>query len=68
VAARLRKELGVPVEQVSGAYGEFTVLVDDEVVLAGGPAVWLGIMPTADEVVRQVRARLGAAPRDDGRA
>jgi len=60
VAARLRKELGVPVEQLSGAYGEFTVLVDDEVVVAGGPAVWLGIMPAADEVLRQVRSRLSA--------
>jgi hypothetical protein len=60
VAARLRKELGVPVEQLSGAYGEFTVLVGDEVVVAGGPGVWLGLMPTADEVLRQVRARLSA--------
>jgi len=60
VAALMRKELGVPVEQVSGAYGEFTVLVDDEVVLTGGPAVWLGIMPRAGEVLRQVRAKLSA--------
>ena len=58
MAARLRKELGVDVEQRSGAYGEFTVLVGDEVVLAGGPAVWLGIMPSADEVLAKVRARL----------
>ena len=56
----MRKELGVPVEQLSGAYGEFTVLVDDEVVVDGGPAVWLGLMPTGDEVLRQVRARLSA--------
>jgi hypothetical protein len=56
----MRKALGVPVEQLSGVYGEFTVLVDDEVVLTGGPAVWLGIMPSADEVLRRVRERLSA--------
>jgi hypothetical protein len=60
VAARLRRELGVPVEQLSGAYGEFTVLVDDGVVLTGGPLGWLGILPSADEVLQKVRARLSA--------
>jgi hypothetical protein len=60
VAALLRKELGVPIEKLSGAYGEFTVLVDDQIVLSGGPAVWLGIMPAADEVLRRVRERLSA--------
>ena len=60
MAALLRKELGIPVEKLSGAYGEFTVLVDDEIVLTGGPAVWLGIMPPADEVLRRVRERLSA--------
>ncbi|MEK7331224.1 MAG: hypothetical protein AAB113_10525 [Candidatus Eisenbacteria bacterium] len=60
VAARLRNELGVPVEQLSGAYGEFTVLVDDEVVLTGGPLGWLSILPSADEVLQKVRARLSA--------
>jgi hypothetical protein len=60
VAARVRRELGVPVEQLSGAYGEFTVLVDDDVVLSGGPLGWMGILPAADEVVRAVRARISA--------
>ena len=56
----MRKELGVPIEKLSGAYGEFTVLVDDEVVLTGGPAAWLGILPTADDVLHKVRERLSA--------
>jgi hypothetical protein len=60
VAARIREELGVPVDQVSGAYGEFTVLVDGDVVMTGGPAVWLGVMPAAEEVLRKVRERLSA--------
>lgn len=54
----MQKELGVPIEKLSGAYGEFTVLVGDEVVMTGGPATWLGIMPSADEVLRKVRERL----------
>jgi len=60
VAAQLGKALGVPIEKLSGAYGEFTVLVDDEVVMTGGPSVWLGIMPPTDEVLRKVRERLSA--------
>jgi hypothetical protein len=60
VAARLREELGIPVEQRSGAYGEFTVLIDDQVVFSGGRAVWLGVMPPEDEVLRAVRSRLSA--------
>jgi len=56
----MREELGIPVEQRSGAYGEFTVLVDEQVVLSGGPAVWLGVMPPLDEVLRAVRSRLSA--------
>ena len=60
MAARLRRELGVPVEQLSGRYGEFTVLVDGDVVLTGGHAVWLGVLPSADQVLRKVRERLSA--------
>ena len=54
----MRRDLGVPVDQVSGRYGEFTVLVDGEVVMSGGHAVLLGILPAAEEVVRRVRERL----------
>ena len=60
MAARLREELGIPVEQRSGAYGEFTLLVDGKVVLSGGSAVWLGLMPAWDDVLRAVRSTLSA--------
>ncbi len=59
MAARLRRELGIDVEQRSGAYGEFTVLVDDEVVLTGGPLGWAGVLPSYEKVAEKVRARLG---------
>ena len=36
MAARLRRELEMDVEMVHGSYGEFTVLVDEEIVLKGG--------------------------------
>ena len=60
MAARLREELDIPVEQRSGAYGEFTVLVDGKMVFSGGRAVWLGLMPSQDEVLRAVRLALSA--------
>ena len=50
----------MPVEERRGAYGEFTVLVDDQAVLSGGPRVWLGILPTAAQALAAVRARLSA--------
>lgn len=67
MAARLRDELGTDIERLSGAYGEFTVLVDGEVLLTGGPAGWLGILPSADRVIAAVRTRLIAAPPPTGR-
>ncbi len=59
MAARLRSEFGIDVEQLSGAYGEFTVLVGDEVVLTGGPLGWAGVLPSYARVAERVRARLG---------
>ena len=59
MAARLRSELGVDVEQRSGAYGEFTVLVDDQVVLSSGPLGWAGVLPSYRRVAEAVTARLG---------
>ena len=58
VAARLRRELGIDVDAIRGHYGEYKVLVDDEVVLDGGPLVILGVMPSARKVVDTVRERL----------
>jgi hypothetical protein len=59
VAARIRSELGVDVDEVSGAYGEFTVLVDGETIRRGHPiAVAFAVVPPAGEVVAAVRDRL----------
>jgi len=59
VAADLRRELGMPVETVPGRYGEFTVLVDNQPVLSGGPLAFLGVLPTKQRVRRAVAQRLG---------
>lgn len=40
---------------VHGHYGEFKVLVDDNVVVDGGKKVILGIMPSAESVLEAVR-------------
>jgi hypothetical protein len=61
VAARLRRELGIEVDAIHGHYGEYKVLVDDEVVIDGGALVILGVMPSARKTVDAVRARLVAS-------
>jgi hypothetical protein len=59
VAAKIRKELGIEVDEVSGHYGEFTVLVDGEPVVRGEPiAVAFAWLPAADRIVAIVRERL----------
>ncbi|HJQ11979.1 MAG TPA: hypothetical protein VJ840_13200 [Gemmatimonadaceae bacterium] len=45
-------------EMVHGHYGEYKVLVDDEVVIDGGPLTALGIVPASRKVVDAVRQRL----------
>jgi hypothetical protein len=50
VADALRKEAGVNVEVIDGARGEFTVLVDGQVVAQKGES-----LPAADEVLAAVR-------------
>jgi hypothetical protein len=62
VAAAIRRELGEEVEKRSGAYGEFKVLVDGEVVADGGALGFLGVLPAVGAVIDRVRERL-AAPR-----
>ena len=59
MAARLRKELATDVEMVHGRYGEFKVLVDNEVVVDGGSLAALGVLPSGRKVVDAVRNRLG---------
>lgn len=58
MATRLRRELGIEVEMVSGRYGEFKVLVEDQTVLDAGSAAFLGVLPSGRKVVEAVRAAL----------
>jgi hypothetical protein len=58
VAAKLRKTLGIDVRMVAGHYGEFKVLVDDEVIVDAGARAALGILPRAKTVIEAVRAKL----------
>ena len=62
MAARLRRELGIDVETIRGHYGEYKVLVDGEVIVDGGPMSVLGLLPSARNVVANVRARLEPDP------
>jgi hypothetical protein len=60
VAARIRRELGVDVDEVPGAYGEFTVLVDGEPIRRANPITTaLAILPPTAEILAEVRKRLG---------
>lgn len=58
MAARLRRELRTDVEMVRGRYGEFKVLVDDDVVVDGGSLAALGVLPSGRKVLDAVRTRL----------
>jgi hypothetical protein len=58
VAARLRRELKIDVDTVYGRYGEYTVLVDDLVVIDGGTLVVLGVVPSSRKIIAAVQARL----------
>jgi len=60
VAARIRRELRTDVEMVHGHYGEFKVLVDGDLVVDGGSAAFLGVLPSTKKVVEAVRERLTA--------
>jgi hypothetical protein len=59
VADALRKEPGVEVELVDGNRGEFTVLVDGQVVARKG----LLFKPSLDKVVKAVREATPAEAR-----
>lgn len=67
MAARLRRELNVEVDDVHGRYGEYAVLVDGEVVVDGGALVVLGVVPSTRKIVAAVRARLGLEEGPAGR-
>ena len=59
MAAKLRRELNTEVEMVHGAYGEFKVLVDGDLVIEGGALRTVGVLPSGPKIVEAVRARLG---------
>lgn len=65
VAASIRRELDVEVDEIHGRYGEYRVLVDGRVVVDAGARAALGWMPSTRRVVEQVRHSLGA-PADGG--
>ena len=58
VAARIRKELGIEVDEVAGHYGEFAVIVDDAVALKAGSLGFLGVLPAGSQVVTEVKRRI----------
>ena len=62
MAAHLRKVLDLDVDMIHGRYGEFTVLVDDEVVVDAGALAVIGIMPTKRHVLAIVQERLSRPP------
>jgi hypothetical protein len=61
VAASLRRDLGIDVQTVEGQYGEFTVLVDGEEIVTGGPLAFLGVLPSIESVRDRVKAKIGAS-------
>jgi hypothetical protein len=61
VAARIRRELQTDVDMVRGNYGQFTVLVDGQVVVDGGALAFLGVLPSGREVLEIVRSRLAGS-------
>ena len=61
MAARLRRDLNAAVDMVSARYGEFKVLVDDQVVVDGGSAAFLGLLPSYERILNEVRQRLPMA-------
>ena len=58
VAARLRRDLQTDVDMVRGNYGEFKVLVDGAIVIDGGSAAFLGVLPSRRKILAAVQARL----------
>lgn len=46
---------------IHGRYGEFKVLVDDDIVVDAGAMALLGVVPSGGRIVEAVRARLGTA-------
>lgn len=66
MAAALRRDLHIDVQSVAGHYGEFTVLVDDEVLVSAGAMGFLGVLPSVRTVRNLVERRLRVPAPDKG--
>jgi hypothetical protein len=58
----LRRELGVDVEMVRGRYGEFKVLIDDQLLVDGGTTARMRQPPSSKQIVELVRSQLLKQP------
>lgn len=58
MAASLRRDLHLEVKITEGHYGEFTVLIDGEVILRGGPLSFIGVLPSVGDVQALVKAKV----------
>ena len=51
---------------VHGSYGEFKVLVNDQIVIDAGALTALGVVPSNRRIIEAVRARLEGESRRSG--
>ena len=58
MAARIRRELQTDVEMVSGPYGTFKVVIDDDPVIDVARDGILGMPPSRGKIMAAVRAKL----------
>ena len=58
MAGHLRREFRRDVAMIHGSYGEFKVLVNDEVVIDAGALTALGVVPSTRRIIGAVRERL----------
>lgn len=58
MAARIRRELRTDVDMVPAKYGEFKILVDNEIVLDGGKLAFLGVLPSVRDALEAVKGKL----------
>jgi hypothetical protein len=60
VAASLKDDPRFEVEVVEGRYGEFTVLVDGELIVESGPLGFVGVLPSVQKVRALIERRFRA--------
>ncbi len=60
MAAAIKRDLGVDVKMEHGRYGEYRVLVDEDLVFDGGIKVVFGAFPSVAQVEALVRQKLSA--------